>query len=111
MLLHPGDKLHIITRRLYENDLRRHFAGEVQNVTENAVRLKGYTFVFDGISNDFKRREDVRVRLFSLMDAGLIINLLPAEAIIENITYELSAENHLLVTDGKYFTMDLREFY
>jgi hypothetical protein len=111
MLLHPGDKLHIITRRLYENDLRRHFAGEVQNVTENAVRLKGYSFVFDGISNDFKRREDVRVRLFSLIDAGLIINLLPAEAIIENIAYALSAENHLLVTDGKHFTLDIQEFY
>jgi hypothetical protein len=111
MILHPGDKLHIVTRRLFENDLRRHFAGEVQNVTENAVRLRGYSFVFDGISNEFKRREDVRIRLFPLTDSGLIINLLPAEADIDKITYELSPENHMVVTDGKHFTLDLREFY
>ena len=111
MLLNPGDKLHIITRQRYENDLRRHFAGEVQTVTESTVLVKGYSFVFDGISNEFKRREDVRIRIFPLTDAGLIINLIPKETNIDNVTYELSAENHMVVTDGKHFTLDLREFY
>ncbi|MBN1782775.1 hypothetical protein JW948_16685 [bacterium] len=110
MLMHPGDKLHIITRRLFPEELRRHFIGEVQSVNENAVRVKGYVFVQDRVRNEFQRRDDVRIRVFSLVDAGLIINIIPAEVDIEEIRYEMTPENHVVVTDGKEFSLDMQEF-
>ena len=30
MVVEPGEKLFIVTRRLFEGDLRRHFVGEVK---------------------------------------------------------------------------------
>jgi hypothetical protein len=43
VVLEEGEKVHVIARRFFEDDLRRHFVGEVQAVTESAVRLEGTT--------------------------------------------------------------------
>ena len=40
-----GDKVHIITRRLFEDDIRRHFVGEVTRVSGELQEVQGYTFV------------------------------------------------------------------
>ena len=42
-----GEKVFVITRRLFDEDLRRHFVGEVQEITNVAMRVQGYSFVFD----------------------------------------------------------------
>ena len=55
MVVEPGEKLFIVTRRLFEGDLRRHFVGEVKAATESTVRLEGYTFVFDAGIGKFVR--------------------------------------------------------
>ena len=34
MVIVAGDKVHIMTRRLFETDLRRHFVGVVEEVSE-----------------------------------------------------------------------------
>lgn len=110
MLMHPGDKVHVVTRRLFENDVRRHFVGEIQAVAESAIRVKGFIFVFDKIKNEFHRHPEERIRIISLTDSDNIINIIPSEVNIEDVSYQISPENDLVVTDGKNFTLDMREF-
>ena len=47
MILEPGEKVHIVERRYFADDVRRHLIGEVLRCTEQAIRLKGYVLVFD----------------------------------------------------------------
>ncbi|MEZ4484783.1 MAG: hypothetical protein R2864_09340 [Syntrophotaleaceae bacterium] len=110
MMLSKGEKLFVITRRQFEGDLRRHFVGEVQGTTEWAVRVQGYLFVYDNVNNVYVRREGERTRIFSLVDAGLVINLLPREAVLKDVRYRADEEDHLVLTDEKSFKLDINEF-
>ncbi|MBU2549116.1 MAG: hypothetical protein KKB20_11920 [Proteobacteria bacterium] len=47
MLLQPNEKIHVIFRRLFSEDVRRHFAGQVIFVTDQAARVQGFVFIFD----------------------------------------------------------------
>ncbi|MBU0640520.1 MAG: hypothetical protein KKB50_16780 [Planctomycetes bacterium] len=51
MVVKPGGKIHAMTRRNFEADLRRHFIGEVVESAESAVQASGHVFVFDTASN------------------------------------------------------------
>ena len=110
MLLKPGEKAHVITRRLFDNDLRRHFAGEVQEATETAVRLEGFVFVFDSGSSQFVRRPERRVRIIGLADSGQIVNVIPQTVNLEELSYGVSSENRTIITDGKSFSLEVNEF-
>ena len=44
-MIATGEKVYVITRRTFEGDLRRQFVGEVQAVTDFAMRVQGYAFV------------------------------------------------------------------
>ncbi len=78
-----GDKLHIITRRLFEGDIRRHFAGEVTAVMGELQEVSGYVFVFHPETNQYERRPELRTRIFSLGQQGFIVNKIPREVAIE----------------------------
>ncbi len=106
----PGDKVHIITRRGFDGDLRRHFAGEVLESSEQTLYVTGYVFVHDLSTNAFARRPERRTRIFSLIDAGNIINVLPATADIETLAYQMAPGRRLVITDGKEFQLDINEF-
>ena len=109
-MLSKGEKVFVITRRLFEKDLRRHFVGEVQEVSGGAIRVQGYSFVFDEANNEFVRRNDSRIRIFSVIDATLMINVLHREVVLEDIRYLIDKNNHLILTDDKFFKMDVNEF-
>ena len=100
----------MVTRRQFENDLRRHFAGEVTGVTESAVCVEGYVFVYDSSLAEFTKRPELRTRIISLIDAGNVINVLPDETAIGQLRYEVGKTGHLVVTDGKTVTLDVHEF-
>ena len=104
-----GDKLHIITRRQYEGDVLRHFAGEVTGISRTLQEVAGYTFVFNRGTNEYKKRPELRTRLFSLGQAGLIVNKMPREVDIEALEYRF-IEKRMVVTDNKGFTLDINEF-
>ncbi len=108
-LLLPGEKLHIMTRRLFADDLRRHFAGTVRAVFGTTVRIVGYTFVFNPISSDYRRRPEVRTRIFDLGDAGHIVNVIHPEAAMESLRYVIRQER-LVITDDAHFSLDVNEF-
>jgi hypothetical protein len=110
MVLNRGEKVHVVTRRLFEGDLRRHFVGEVQEASDHAARLEGYVFVFDAAAQDYIRRTDRRVRIVSLCDSGLIIIVMPGEVQLEDLEYRLTKENLLVITDGKSYALGINEF-
>lgn len=110
MTLAKGEKVHVMTRRKFEGDLRRHFVGEVEEATESVVRLKGFAFIFDEATNEFVRREEQRVRVLPLLDAGLIINVIPRETDLNELRYLTDERNRRVITDGKSFIMNVSEF-
>lgn len=110
MLLEQGDKIHIAQRRAFETDIRRHFIGEVMNVTDWAVRAKGYTFVFDRTKNQYFRLPELRTRILSIIDASMIINILPRTAKVDKSVYTINNATRLVVTDGETFSLDINEF-
>jgi len=110
MLLEPDDKIHIITRRNFEGDLRRHFAGRVLHAGETAARIEGYVFVHDPNTNSYVRRTTKRIRLVSLTDACNLINVLPRSVNLDSLTYRTTKEERLVVSDGLSFEMDINEF-
>jgi hypothetical protein len=110
MVLKEGEKIHVIMRRQFEDDVRRHFVGEVQGVTEIAVRVQGYAFVFDPFKHLYLKRPELRVRIFPAADSGIIITVIPQTVILEDISYQMSQQNRMIVTDGKEFTLDINEF-
>ena len=104
-----GEKIHIITRRLFGDDLRRHFLGECTQVTADYARVEGYAFVFDASRNEYQKRPERRRRVFSLVGAGLIITVLPTELDLERVRYEMR-KGRLVLTDGGAFELDINEF-
>jgi hypothetical protein len=110
MLLKSGEKIHVITRRLFEGDLRRHFAGEVVAANETIVRVKGYAFVFYPGPNEYVRRPELRERIIALTDAGNVTSVLPENVNLEELVYRPSEENRLVVTDNRSFCLDINEF-
>ena len=104
-----GDKVHIITRRLFDSDLRRHFVGEVTAVSGEIQEVRGYTFVFNRGTNEYKKRPELRIRIFSLGDPGFIVNKIPREVAIESLEYRF-IEERLFITDGRNVALDINEF-
>jgi hypothetical protein len=104
-----GEIIHIVTRRLFEGDARRHFAGRVIAVSDGLVRAEGWVFVFNRGTNEFIRRSMLRTRIFALGDAGNIVNVLPTDVDPANLRYEFS-DTGLMITDGIGFSADINEF-
>ena len=60
-LLEKGEKVHVIERRVFDGDARRHFVGEVEEVNDTAIRATGYTFVCNPMTGNFDRRCETAV--------------------------------------------------
>jgi hypothetical protein len=109
MIIEPGEKIHIITRRYYEADIKRHFLGVVLAVEGAVVRVEGYVFVLEEFSNKYVKRQDKRIRIFGLADGMHIINVIHPNADIEHVRYSVK-DNRLTITDGETFSLDINEF-
>lgn len=106
-LLHRGDKVFIVDRRLFEQDLKRHFVGEVEACTDVGFRAKGYPFFYHPTAQNFVRKPKPRTRVFPF-DGYLIINILPRDCDIESVNY-LASEVGTTLTDRKSFEMDVSD--
>ena len=51
-----AEKLHIVTRRLYADDVRRHFVGEITKASADLCEVQGFAFVFNATMNRYERR-------------------------------------------------------
>lgn len=110
MILNGGDKVFIITRRLFDGDLRRHFVGEVEEATDAAARVRGYAFVFDATENEFVRRDRERVRIFGISDSGLIVLLLQDDTDPAEVRYATDEDGSRTLTDGGRLSVNVSEF-
>jgi hypothetical protein len=109
MILERGEKLHIVERRFFPDDVRRHFVGEVLNCTEWVIRLKGYTWAFDDLSGQFVRKPEKRERIISLL-SRLTINVIPPEVDLDAVKYVTDPHRGLAVTDERNFFLEITEF-
>jgi len=108
-VLAVGDKLHIMTRRLFADDVHPHFVGAISAVAGPLFRAQGYSFVFDSGTNLYVKHPDARTRLFSLSDAGHIISVIPQEVDLNLLQYRTVA-GCLAITDGRGFSLEINEF-
>jgi hypothetical protein len=108
MILNVGEKVHIIERRLFREDAKRHFIGEVIGCTENSFRVTGYDWTIEAMRG-FVRKPEKRERIM-VFNEGYIINIIPDEVNIEDIHYIVTAQQYHVVTDGKNFSLDITEF-
>lgn len=109
MPLMIGEKVHVIERRRFDTDLRRHFFGVVEAASEVAFRAVGYVFVYDPGSSRYVRLDTQRTRIIPLASEGIIINVAPPETNTDTVEYDDST-GRLVVTDGGAFRLDINEF-
>jgi hypothetical protein len=110
MTIRGGEKFHMVERRRFDSDVRRHFVGVVEDVSEGTVRARGFAFVFDTGSGGFVKKNEWRTRIISLLDADNVINVLPDSFEPEHARYTLDSDRRLVLTDGKDLQLDIHEF-
>jgi len=108
MILDIGEKIHIIERRFFKEDARRHFVGEVIRCTESTIRVIGYDWAIETMRG-FVRKPEKRERVI-VLNEGLIINVIPNDVNLEDISYITTSQRTQVVTDGKKFSLDITEF-
>jgi hypothetical protein len=109
MLLSIGEIIFVVVRRMFETDLRRSFIGEIQGVSEVAIRAKGYPFTYDEMTNQFIRINFKRIHIFSLTDSGIFIRVIDDVVNYGEINYGWK-DGQRIITDGKSFEMSVSEF-
>lgn len=108
-VLCEDDRVLVITRRLYPNDVQRHFIGIVEKISDTAFRARGLAYIRDVSQGKFVRRKGQRTRVFSL-DNHVIIFVFPTDVEIREVKYENPEPSRLVVTDGKNLHLDISEF-
>lgn len=109
-MISVNEKVLVITRRFFEKDVRRHFIGVVTDESAVAIRVEGYVHTYDEAHQEFTRLDELRTRIISFSDNGMIIVILPPDVDIHELKYQLSPQNKRLLTDGKNFAMNVVEF-
>lgn len=108
MILRPGEKIHVIHRRFFEKEARRHFIGTVDQYEMGVARVTGYVYTVDRAQFKFVKRPEKRTRIISLSSGDLLVNIIPDNVDLEIVTYK-QEKKALRVTDGKSWHLDLSE--
>jgi hypothetical protein len=106
-ILKVGENIHVIHRKLYEGDIHRHFVGVVQACEGALVRVKGNLFAMDAKTNQFMKRDSPRTRIISLDSGEVIVNVLPEQVDIDQISYKPRPGGGFQVTDGSAWHFDI----
>jgi hypothetical protein len=109
MVIDEGEVVHIMERRSFDGDVRRHFAGRVDRVDGELIRLTGFVYGFHPGLRRFELRNQVRTRVCSMSDSRLTINVLPATVDPVKLRYQFRDDESLFVSQGDW-EMDLTEF-
>lgn len=109
MILKPGEKVHVIHRRLYEKDNHRHFIGVVDVYDQGVARVTGHVYTVDQVKFAFVKRPEVRTRLVSVIAGDVLVNVIPNKVNLEKITYK-QERKAVRVTDGSEWHLDLSEY-
>ena len=107
-VLSSGDIVHVVGRRRFTDDVRRHLVGEVLFVDGGVARIDAFVFAYDPYSATFIKRPRMD-RLVSLIDDANVITVLPQRTDVETLHYR-EDDQTLVLTDGAEFEMDISEF-
>lgn len=110
MLIETGEKIHVMMRRYFESQVRRHFAGEIDAVIGTHVRATGYVFVYDERTAHYIRKRSRRTTILNLAESGYIVNIIPSTVNLDEVRYETIDRSELFFTDGKDFRLNINEF-
>ena len=108
MILKPGEKIHVIHRRYFENESRRHFVGTVECYENGLARVGGYVFGLDRVKFTFVKRPELRTRVVALASGDVLVNIIPDHVKLEDVVYKVHNKD-LRVTDGSDWYLDLSE--
>jgi hypothetical protein len=108
MILKQGEKVHVIHRRNFEKEGRRHFVGIVDDYEHGVARVTGHVFALDKNEGAFERRKGVRTRIISLSSGDLFVNVIPETVDLEKVVYK-QVKQAIRVTDGSDWHLDLSE--
>jgi len=110
MLLEINEIVHVVVRRIFENDLRRHFIGEIKAANDSIARIEGFFMIFDKGKNTFIKKPNIRVTIMDLSSSGYWVNIIPKDVKLADLKYVYDSNNKLILTDGKSFELDINEF-
>lgn len=110
MLIEIGEKAHIVTRRLFDENIRRHFVGEVVAVDGVVARMEGYTFIYDAKKNQYLKAPEKQISIYDLSESGYVVNIISKDVDIEKLEYKTVDRVHLVITDGELFSLGIHEF-
>lgn len=108
-MLNAGERIHIITRRRFPEETRRHFVGEVEAASDTVARVHGYAFIYDSVRNTFVKRPEYRTRIIGLGGEGQIIHVLDRDLNLDDLDYTIGSDGRLLLTDGRGFELEINE--
>jgi hypothetical protein len=109
MILREGTPVLMVHRRLFANDDPRFFVGTVEAYEGGIARISGHTWTRDALGGTWRRKADARTKIVSLASGTLIAYALPANLKAETLRLEYGRDNHLVLTNGPSFIMDLDE--
>lgn len=108
MILKKGEKIHVIHRRFFEKEARRHFVGLVDEYENGLARVTGYVFTVDRAKYSFVKRPELRTRVISLLSGDLLVNIIPEGVELEKVHYR-QEDKAVRVTDGSDWHLDISE--
>ncbi len=110
MIVSKGEKVHVIYRRNFEDEVRRHFIGEIIEASGVVVKLQGHAVIFDNSKNLYVKKPETRYTIIDLSESGYIVNVIEKSVIISELQYIIDNNKNLILTDKKSFSLDINEF-
>ena len=108
-MLESGNKLLVAHRRMFESEQPRYFVGEVVTYDAGIVKLAGYSFARDNMSDGgFLRKDDARIKIVAISSGTFIVYQLPDQTAVEKVHFE-ATDGDLRLTDGNVLNMNLTE--
>ena len=107
-LISVGENVIVITRRLFVEDMRRHFIGTVTATSASQIRVEGHAWIANAVG-EWVRRPELRTRIFSLSSGGEVVLVLPEDADVRKLHYATSL-GRLTITDDAFYALAISEF-
>lgn len=108
MLFNTGDKVHVLVRRNFDGDVRRHLIGMVERSSEHAILVQGRKAVYDNSSANYDILSEINSQVVSLVDSGVIITHIPEHVKLDELYYQYNP-GMTVITDGKEWTLRITE--
>lgn len=109
MILEKDQKVFIVERKYFKEDIRRFFCGEVIRCSENLLIAKGYVWLMSHNLNQIVKKPELRERIFCFSNR-LAINVIPRDVDLNLIHYSFDEKRGHLMPDGKDFSLNIDEF-